>query len=127
MKPASILAVLVVLTIAGWIAFDAFRPRAFAARAQKVRIGDSKEKVLAAMGRATTEFPAQKGSPGAIILGVHAETWAYGSTCNWQDCLHPHFPYFWPFRIRLFSPEDDDVAIEFDLSGKVSAISAPKL
>jgi hypothetical protein len=51
---------------------------------------------------------------------------AYGKTMDWGNAFHSQFPYFCPFRIRLFGPDSDDVVIEFDDNWIVTGIKTPE-
>lgn len=130
MKHLAIIVVLVVVLVAlgvsAAIAHDMSRSRSFTSRVQSVQIGDSKEQVLAKVGRATEVFTAPQEIPGIFYLGVRVETWAYGERFNWQHCFYPRFPYFWPLKVRLFRPDADDVTVEFDSTGRVSHVSTPQ-
>ena len=63
---------------------------------------------------------------GFLYLGPEVENCACGKVFDWQDCFYSEFPYFFPFKFRLFGPDpDEDVKIEFDSSGRVELISLP--
>lgn len=116
---------LVALAVLALNVHDVYRSRFFASGVQWVQVGDSKEQVLAKLGRATEAFlPAQYDPLG---LGVRVETWAYGKRFDWQHCFHREFPYFWPLTIRLFRPDANDVTIEFDSADRANRISTPRL
>ena len=123
MKRTTIIVALVILVIlAALTAVDSYRSRSFVTRVQNIKVGDSKERVVAALGRATDVFTPPQILPG---LGVGAETWAYGKRFDWQHCFRSTFPYFWPLRVRVFNPDSDDFVIRFDSAGKVMVISIP--
>lgn len=122
---AIIIVVLVTLAVAALTVLDTLRSRSFVRRVQSIRIGDSKERVLATLGRATTVFTPPQQIPRGLYLGVHVETWAYGKRFDWQHCFHSEFPFFWPLKFRLFGPDGDDVEVEFDSTGRVTRVSTP--
>jgi hypothetical protein len=122
------LAILLVnaLLVATWAAVDAVRSRSFVTRARSINVGDSNEQVTAIMGSATTVFTPPQEIPRGWYFGVRVETWAYGKVFDWQDCFYSEFPYFFPFKFRLFGPDPErDVKIEFDSTGRVELISLP--
>ena len=123
----SIVALAVV--VGGILLFDALRNSSFESRAKAIKIGDSKQQVENLLGRATTVFTPPTPPPTnalTYIFVVSRETWAYGSKFQLHDAFQSEFPYFLPIRFRLFRPDDDDVAVEFDAEGRVSAIKIPK-
>ena len=125
MKRFALIAALVTLPIVAFV-FDAFRARSFATRVQRIKVGDSREKVVATLGRATEAFTPPQKIPSGLYLGVRVETWAYGKRFDWQHCFYSKFPYFWPLKVRLFGPDSDDVEVEFDSTGRVSRVSTSK-
>jgi hypothetical protein len=121
--------VLVVAAIALLVtAIDAVSTRMFMAKAKRISVGDTKMTVERSLGHPVALFtrpPEASTNFVAALLSVRAETWAYGRKLNLRHPFLSKFPYFYPFRFRMFSPDSDDVAIEFDASGKVSKISIP--
>ena len=118
------LAVLIVLTVAaGLIGFTLWRTNSFRARAQNIRVGDSKQQVEKLLGHPTKIFlpdPQSRTDLLVYLRSVHSETWAYGSSFDKQS----EFPYFSP-RSRWFSPDTDDVVIVFSSREKVSKVVIP--
>lgn len=110
MKLAVRIAALLGILLMAFLTTDAIRARSAPRRAMAVKIGDSRAQVRSKLGR-----------PSAITHGIFnsSETWAYGGYLNWQ-----HLESF--IRFRLFSPDADEVAIQFDDDGKVSRIIIPK-
>jgi hypothetical protein len=104
---------------------DTFRSKSFVRRVKSIKVGDSNEQVVAALGRATEVFLPPKKVPSGWYLGVRVETWAYGRRFDWQHCFYSEFPYFFPFKVRLFGPEADDIEVEFDSAGRVSRVRTP--
>jgi hypothetical protein len=115
----AVLAIGLIITVANSVS-----TRNFMAKVKRIHLGDTKVAVERVLGRPVGVFkPSQAGSTNFIIamLEVRSETWAYGP----KMYLGKEFPYFVPFRLRMFRPDEDDVAIEFDSSAKVSKISIP--
>jgi hypothetical protein len=101
-------------------------------RAQSIKVGDSKQQVERLLGHPANVFQPQPALQAqaatnwfAALLSVKAETWAYGSRFEVRHAFSSGFPYFWPIRLRLFTPDTDDVAVEFDGSGRVSRVTIP--
>jgi hypothetical protein len=90
----------------------------------RIKIGDTKAQVQAVLGKPAEIMLPQKNQ-GFPFLGVHCETWAYGGPFELKHSLSRHFPWFFPFKLRIFGPADNDLAIEFDSEGKVSGITLP--
>src|SRR6266850_2205032 len=125
MRRFAIIFALVTLAVVALTVLDAFRSRSFAASVRSIKLGASREEVVATLGRATQVFTPPQKIPSGLYLGVRVETWAYGKRFDWQDCFLSKFPYFWPFKVRLFGPESDDVEVEFDSTGRVSRVLIP--
>lgn len=99
------------------------RPHLFARKFQRIRAGDSRDTVRAVLGEPTDVFTPSPDVPGTLNLGVRVETWAYGRVFEWN--VATEFPFFWPFKFRLFGPDSDDFAIEFDANGQVQRLVMP--
>ena len=125
MRRLVIIVVLLTIAAVASTALDNLRSRSFVRRVQRVKVGDSKARVLAMVGQATAVFMPVQKSPSGLDLGVRVETWAYGKRLDWRHCLWPKFPYFWPLKFRLFGPDPGDVEVEFDSMGRVSRVSTP--
>jgi hypothetical protein len=120
-------ALIVVLPIGGSLLLDFVRVNGARARALLVKPGDSKASVRRVLGEPIREFP-KRDSFGAALIGLRAkdpEAWAYGSNFDWGNCFIGEFPYFFPFQIRLFGPDKDDVVIEFDDNERVTNVRVP--
>ena len=107
------------------VLMDTLRVRSVRERVLSVKPGATKSEVREILGRPTAQFPAGLGMPEGSFFGSLPERWAYGSKFDWDHCLQKKFPYFLPFRLRLFGPDGDDVAICFDEKGRVSDINVP--
>ena len=104
--------VIVALLVASLMIFltvDAFPDRSPPIRARNLRIGDTRQQVRRVLGQ-----------PSEItVAGIFdpSETWAYGGRINWQHLS---------IRFRIFGPDADEVAIQFDKAGKVRRVIIPK-
>jgi|YelNatPaOPRAMG01_1025707.scaffolds.fasta_scaffold53320_3 outer membrane protein assembly factor BamE (lipoprotein component of BamABCDE complex) len=84
---------------------------------QSVLVGDSKEDVLRKLGK-----------PSAIFTNVFdylkygGEVWAYGRELDLRAAIRGEFP----FKLRIFAPDENDIVIIFDSSGRVKQIQTPK-
>jgi hypothetical protein len=104
---------------------DGLHSRSVARRLPFIRAGDSKEKVMVTLGRATKVFEAPAKAPVGFYWGPLVETWAYGNRFDWPHCFYSTFPYFCPLKLRIFGPASDDFTVEFDSKGKVTNIYTP--
>jgi hypothetical protein len=90
-------------------------------RARAINVGDTKALVERQLGSATmvTPFsPLWRTNALAALFSDTAETWAYGSHFD----FHSELPWL---RLRLFLPDPDDIAIEFNPSGRVVRVTVP--
>jgi len=94
-------------------------------RALSVKPGDSKVQVQKALGRPVkifTPLPQARTNITAWLFSVRSETWAYGRRFDLGLAFQGEFPI--PYR--MFSPEDKDVSVVFDSSGRVKEVIIPK-
>jgi len=113
MKLIAAIAGFLLLVLMIFLAVDKFRAASAPRRAKAVKLGDTKQQVRHVMG------PPSGVTTAGIFNG--AETWAYGGHVDWAK-----FKSFPPIRIRLFGPDADEVAIQFDTNGTVSRVAIPK-
>jgi len=117
------LAVLCLLGLMGLTVHDAWRVNRLQARISGVAVGDSRDHVRQVMGEPDASWDRQKEfmSNQEMPAGF-----AYGKTMDWSNAFHSEFPFFLPFRIRLFGPDRDDIVVEFDDDWIVTGIRMPK-
>ena len=128
MKKLGIIVVVILLLATVVVGIDSMSTHSTATRVRAMQVGDSKRQVEQLLGRPITIFtpsPAARTNFVAALLSVGSETWAYGSRLELRRPFRSDFPYFFRVRWRLFRPDIDDVAIEFDSSGRVSKITIP--
>ncbi|HKS35721.1 MAG TPA: hypothetical protein VJW76_00925 [Verrucomicrobiae bacterium] len=128
MKRLAVWALVVIGMLLAVAAWDWRRANSLADRARRISIGDSKEQVEKVLGKPNNVFsPPAAGETNAVflILSVRRETWAYGPKFDLRHSIHSEFPFFWPFKFRLFTPDTNDVRIEFGSSGKVVKVTVP--
>src|SRR5438105_1696879 len=115
MKKLGMIALAILLSAMVVVSIDSVVTHSKVTRVRKLRVGDSKQEVEQILGRPVSVFkplPQARTNLVAALLGVGSETWAYGSRLDFHEPFHSEFPYFYPFRLRLFAPDSDDVAIE---------------
>jgi len=110
---------------------DLWRVYRLKSKAGKLRVGQSRDRVRDILGEPDAVFAKGTGLlDGMTLLGSRVgpspERWAYGRRFDWKNAFQKKFPYFLPIRFRFFGPDDQDVVIEFDDRGMVSAIEIPK-
>jgi hypothetical protein len=87
-----------------------------------IKLGDAKNTVKNIMGSPSEIFPKRK----ALFWGMDPEEWAYGSTFQFKNCFSKKFPYFFPFRLRIFGTDKNEISIVFDDKGNVQHIKNPQ-
>ena len=128
MKKLGMIALAILLLAMDVVSIDSVSTHSTVTRVRKLRVGDSKHEVEHILGRPVSVFkplPEARTNLVAALLSVGSETWAYGSRLDLRQPFCSEFPYFYPFRLRLFKPDSDDVAIEFDSGGRISKIVIP--
>jgi outer membrane protein assembly factor BamE (lipoprotein component of BamABCDE complex) len=110
-KFAARIALLLVALLLMFLAFDALRSTSAPRRAEAVRVGDTKKQVRSVMG-----LPSEVTCAGIFDK---SETWVYGGIMDWNHLMSR------PFRFRLFGPNRDEVAIQFDGDGSVKRVIIP--
>ena len=103
------------------LAVDLFRAKSRLSRAATIAIGDSKSEVSRLLGDATMVTPFsvmwRSNALSAAFCETY-ETWAYGRIFDFSG----KFPWY---RLWLFIPNPDDIAIEFNASGRVIRVTIP--
>ena len=127
MKFLTVTLLVIALLVAGIATQDSLRPRAASRRAAVIRVGDSKSRVLSTLGPPTRTRPvpwkySHLGFPQPVL-------WCYGRNYDWHRPFSRRAPYIvhcvedeWSF-----SPEADDVLVEFDGAGKVASVRLPAI
>jgi hypothetical protein len=92
-------------------------------RISGIAVGDTRDRVRQVMGEPDAGWDRQKEfmSNRELAPGL-----AYGRTMDWGNAFLSEFPFFYPFRIRLFGPDPDDIVVEFDDDWIVTGIRIPK-
>ena len=107
-----------VLVLVTWFPlYDLWHVNALRSRACQLSVGDSAARVIQLLGEPTLILP--KSNHGWIR---ETETWGYGGVFDWPNAVGKEWPFFCPFRLRLFGHDPDDVVIEFDDAGTVIGI-----
>jgi hypothetical protein len=125
---AGALSLLVLLLLLVLVALDAQRPERLAARASRIKVGDSKATVTSILGEPDGTWRKGTGLLDGTWLfpGSTPERWAYGRRlADLADWFDREPPFIIPIRVRLFGPDPDDVGIEFDDDGKVKSVTIP--
>ena len=123
---------LLLLLFCLWVMLDKIHVNSCRSQATKIKIGDDKATIVSILGKPDGIY--EKGSglfDGQSILVFwkfldSPERWAYGSAFDWEHYIQNEFPYFFPFCLRLFGPDADDVAIEFSDMGIVTKVTIPE-
>ena len=119
---AALMILFVVLLVLG---VDRMNRDAKISRARLLRVGNSKSQVEQLLGSPAHKFFPE---PEPTLLGVSSETWAYGSLLNLSEPFSKEFPYFAPSRFLRFHflvPDSDEIAIQFDSSGRIRSVTIP--
>lgn len=113
-----------ILAVLAAFLIDTIRFRSLSKRALSLKVGDSKLEVKRVLDKPDAVFPKGSDLFDGIFFGVwpmSPERWAYGDIFYWDN----EWPYFFPFNLRFFAPDPDDLTIEFDNDGKVLSIGIP--
>ncbi len=117
------LAFISLLGLMGLTVHDAWRGNRMQTRISGVAVGDSKDHVKQVMGEPNASWDRQKKfmSNQEMPAGF-----AYGKAMDWRNAFHSEFPFFFPFRFRLFGPDREDIVVEFNDDWIVMGIRMPK-
>jgi hypothetical protein len=124
MKKAAIILALPILFVMLLSLGDLWHSHSLRKRALSLQPGDTKEQVQKALGKPLQIFmpsPQAKTNFVAALLSVRSETWAYGRWFDLSLVFHGEFPVVF----RMFKPEEKDVSVVFDGSGRVEAVQIP--
>lgn len=111
----------VAFCLLGLTAHDTWRFHRIQKRINDVAVGDSRDHVRQVMGEPDASWGRQK----QFMTNVEMPPgFAYGKTMDWGNAFYADFPFFCPFRIRLFGPCHDDIVVAFDDNGIVTGVRA---
>lgn len=96
--------------------YDLIRAARLPECAKGVEVGDSKNRVESVLGAPDVVFPPNMQ---AWLFSHPNEIWVYGSSLETNEPFFNEFPWFRPFRFRLFRGHSEDVEVEFDNDGIV--------
>lgn len=97
-------------------------------RSAAIVVGASEADVEQLLGEPDFKREARRGW-GRLILGARPAQWIYGTTIDLQAIVVPGlpFPNPLPVKFRFFSPDDDDLVIEWTPGKQVGKIARPRL
>lgn len=126
-----IIVLLLIATIVLFVIYEKTWTSAIHRQARSIAIGTTHEEVTDILGAPTMRFKRGSGpfdqTPLVVFMGESPEVWAYGSRFDWSNCVMDTFPFVGsPFRLRMFGPDEEDVAVEFDEQGRVSKVTIPQ-
>ena len=138
MKLARNVAVGVLLLAAIVLLLETFGKPPLRKRAALVQIGDSKARVRLILGKpsaSASHQPPRDGGMGAFLDAVltegYPEWWSYRTggilhEFDWQP-ISTNLPWLVvpKMRISLFRPDEKEVAVYFDSSGRVAKVHIP--
>ena len=111
----SLVALLLLALPLGLLIADSVRVDGIAARWPLVRVGQTRQEIIALLGEPNTRHPARDDFP---ILGDVNETWGYGRRC-FRVSRKPPFVMPKLLELELFTPDADRFSLEFDREGTV--------
>jgi hypothetical protein len=123
MKIARKFAVVLLVVAAAWFIYAWIWPRRYGNLAAQIHVGDDRARVHAVLGAATETTTSDGGFLSSLFF-PH-EVWFYGDTFEWGTPISTDFLWvLCPVRpkFRLFKPDQGDVAVYFNSSGKVTRV-----
>jgi hypothetical protein len=119
----SILSLLIL--IAAVTVFETHRVKALTTKAASIQIGASSQYVISRLGIPRITFPKGSYSLFGTTEPHHAEL-VYGPIFDLKNAFFTKPPYVFPFRLRLFGPENGDLVITIDDNDRVLGIRTEK-
>ena len=110
----------IIIIILTPIAYDCIHVSQLKKNVLGLKIGDSKKVVTSKLGEPSAVMPI--GTKSFFSVSSEECYAFYGSMFDWDDAFSKDFPYFFPFKFRLFGPYGDDIKIFFNKSGCISSI-----
>lgn len=94
---------------------------------QKVEMGASEAEVLLTLGQPTARFD-KRGELASALFGKVPRKWVYGPRINFANFFLPEEPFLnpIPLELRLWTPNDGDLVIEWDDKNTVTRVMRPK-
>ncbi len=118
---------IIIIILVGLAVYDSIRMNRLESKVAQLKLGDLREKAIQLLGEPNASWG--KGDSKFTLLGKQEyyenSGMAYGENMDWENALHPDFPYFFPFKFRLFGPDGDDIVIYLDDQGLVLNIEMP--
>lgn len=117
-----------IIFLVGLTVYDSIRIHRLESKIALLKLGDSREKAIQILGK--PDYSWNKGEPKFTIFGnqkyYENSGAAYGRIMDWENAFYSDFPYFYPFKFRLFGPGEDDISICFNGEDRISKIEIPK-
>jgi hypothetical protein len=88
--------------------------------------GDDEATVLSELGPPLERWP-KRDAVNAFLFGDRPRLWVYGTILDIEEMFPPNsaIPILLPLKLRLFSPDDDDLVINWSDDGRVASIVRP--
>ncbi|MCK9555102.1 hypothetical protein M0R36_04725 [bacterium] len=119
---------IIIIFLVGLTVYDSIQMHRLESKIVQLKLGDSREKAIQILGK--PDYSWNKGEPEFTIFGKQKyyenSGMAYGKIMDWENAFYSDFPYFYPFKFRLFGPGKDDISIYFNGKDRISKIEMPK-
>jgi hypothetical protein len=91
-----------------------------------LKSGDSEARVLEVLGP-PLETWKPRSATAAVVFGKRPAQWLYGTVIDGREVVNSEgiFPNFFAVKLRLFSPDDGDLVIDWGEDGVVAAVKRP--
>jgi hypothetical protein len=88
--------------------------------------GDEESKVLSVLGPPMERWP-KRDAVNAFLFGDRPRQWVYGTILDIEEIFayQSAIPILFPLKLRLFSPDEDDLLINWSDDGSVASIERP--
>jgi hypothetical protein len=89
--------------------------------------GDDEAKVLSALGPPLERWP-KRDAVNAFLFGDRPRQWVYGTVLDIEEIFayQSAIPILFPLKLRLFSPDEDDLVINWSDDGQIASVVHPK-
>jgi len=121
---------LTILFLVGLTIYDFIKMNQIESKVAQLKRGDSKEKVIQLLGKPlyTWKKTGPEEKSRSLPFWFHENSgMAYGKILDWENAISTHYPYFYPFKFRLFYPHKGDILIYLNENDQISKIETPKV